>query len=270
MRPNLGAGAFSLTPAPLDATGSDLLVDCTAEILDAIASGRRLPAGDYGFVPPLVMHPGGRLLGDGWGHVTLTPLSGYGDLIRCEWTPATDSDSTFGLRQTHIEGIRINGLGFYDSAGNIINGRWGIKVNAPYVRIRDVEVLRCERGIELQYSVDNVIESCSFRQNTCDLFGNGPSITTTRVRYCQLREATWAAAYVLSGYGLTFDDNIFESNRLYGLIVTPGPNGLGRVGVHGNWFESNGIADVYPDISSPLLDASSNTFIENGVPVLHQ
>jgi hypothetical protein len=145
-------------------------------------------------------------------------------------------DPELGLpRRATLRGLRIIGHG---PAAN----EYGLQINGACIRVEDVEILECQLGLALGWAVDVTFKDCVFRKNQANIYspGSGPcSITTTRFRDCQIREAYGDGVLLQHAMGMTFDGCIVESNAGAGLRVDANTNRVDKLRLRDTWFENN-------------------------------
>lgn len=206
--------------------------DSTAQILAAAQSGQPLPAGDFYFQPPLVLHDVHGLRGT-QGRTILRPITTNhaANQVLIDIKTTQPGDPQTGLpRRSVFQDLRI-----------ISNGNgYGIMADGAMLRFKRVDVINCYHGVTIGWGVDLDFADCILKGNTANVFIAGrqnTSTTTVRFRGCQIRQASYAGIMILTGFGLTFSDTIIESNPVYGMVVN---SGVHSVNLENVWFEANG------------------------------
>jgi hypothetical protein len=206
-----------------------------AAISTGVASGIEVmvPAGNYNVTATLTVPDFGRVRGAG--------RQSQGTIF--SFTSAALVGFNCGS-QVVLQGFAINGSAPVNGIGLQIGT---LTIGSTQGVVRDINISGWSGagGRALSYSGETFLfEACYFSGAETGVYltgGNRP--TNTLFLDCQIRACSLYGLYVDTGYGITFERCLFESNEQYGVYLNanpvPGSGVIRMLQFYACWFENN-------------------------------
>jgi hypothetical protein len=173
--------------------------------------------------------------------ITLTQKKLIGDMVQNTTIRPTATITSSAIllgTGSHIQDIVINGAGTTDIIGLYVDG----VNNASALRVRIREFKGSNGyGIKIEDAVGVWFDQVYALQNKIGMRvqgGSGVFPTYMHFKDCSFRESVSMGVLITRGYGITFDNCLFEQNALEGVVVDVLDN-VERLAFKQCWFERN-------------------------------